>query len=323
MIEKLKYLFAGSVMLAAAGMFVACDDDDDTAVDEWNATYVYMSRVALGVDEMSYKLSHSSLGVEGDTSFEVPVTINLSKPYTKDVEVVLGVSMPEGVPAEIASFTNGGRLVIPAGESSASDVLKIASDWSFVSEAETDYTFSLNIESVAQANDVLRISSHQRKLTIRVHKSKLTNVANEMPEGTAVSDKSAWEVRAGYYETTDLNYFSSPIPTLTNNNKSDYLYYGKQAMCIRVDLASEMTISGLESYCSFGSSYCMASCSIHASVDGENWELLTPEGGLSMASGYSQYVKFIVPVTARYLLWFMDAGSDRLVLCSEIDVYTK
>lgn len=322
MIEKLKYLLAGSLMMAAAGSFVACDDDD-TAVSEWDATYVYMERLSLGVDMAEFSLTHSSLGVKGDTSFEIPLTVKLSKPYKSDVEVVLGVTLPEGCPAEDVSFETGGRLVIPAGETSVDCKMTVSSDWSFVSKAATTYNLAPTIESVTGANEGLRISSKQRKIDVYVHKGEFADILNAMPEGTRIEDRSGWSVRLGAYETTDLAGFDTPTTTLTNGNIGDYVYFGTQTLCFRFDMGSEITLSGLESYCSFGTSYCMTSCAIYSSMDGENWTRVTPEGGMAMAPGYSQYVSFIAPVTCRYFIWFQDAGSGRQVLSSEVYGYTK
>lgn len=321
MIEKLKYLLAGSLMLAAAGAFVACDDD--AAVDEWGATYVYMARPDLGVDLLEFNLTHSSLGIAGDTSFEIPVTVKLSKPLKADVEVVLGVSLPEGFPAEDVSFEKGGRLVIPAGETSADDKMVLSSDWSFADKAAATYNIAPTIESVVQASDALRISSNQRKIDVAVHKAQFADILNAQPDGTRIQDRSGWSVSLCAYETTDPAAFDTPTSTLTNNNTNDYVYFGTQSLCFRVDMGSEITLSGLESYCSFGASYCMSSCAIYSSTDGQVWTRVTADGGLSMALGASQCVKFIAPVTCRYFIWFMDAGSGRQVLSSEIYGYTK
>ena len=70
----------------------------------------------------------------------------------------------------------------------------------------------------------------------------------------------------------------------------------------------------------YGAAYAMSSCAVYTSDDGAGWKLVTPEEGLSMTPAGTQYVSFIAPITARYIIWHMYGSAP---LSSEIYVYSK
>ena len=196
MIEKLKYLLAGSLMLAAAGSFVACDDDD-AAVDEWNATYVYLERPALAVDMVKCTVTHDENGLSGWEGRQ-PVTVRLSKACGTDVTVRLSLEVTgseEGMEAPF-SFENDGLVVIPAGETSVQAVLQadLNALAGICGKKGAVASVEVGLAAVTPSRDDLRVSSHQNSLTVEVMKTKYPNVIVDQEPAGAPMDRSGWTV---------------------------------------------------------------------------------------------------------------------------------
>ena len=73
---------------------------------------------------------------------------------------------------------------------------------------------------------------------------------------------------------------------------------------VKIDMGATKTVTGLETFSAYGA----------------GWKLVTPEEGLSMTPAGTQYVSFIAPITARYIIWHMYGSAP---LSSEIYVYSK
>ncbi len=320
MIEKLKYLLAGFLVAAVAGCLVACDDDEPAA-DEWTADYVYLERPELGVASREFNLTHSSLGVAGDTEISLPLAIRLAKPWKSDVRVafsckVEGGDMPDGT----IVFREGGVVVIPAGSQVARDTLDLRTDWTFVPREAVAYKITVGIGSVKPVSGQLRISSKQKELTVQINKAKSIDIqAGVKPAGSRITDYTGWSVYATSVDDNNAEW-GDHQPKLINGDTGDYTWFNTPHLGIKIDMGAVKTVTGLETYSAYGSGYAMSSCSIYSSDDGAAWTLVTPEEGLAMTPSGTQYVSFIAPVTARYLIWHMYGSAP---LSSEIFVYSK
>ena len=318
MIEKLKYIFWGALALSVAGCCTACDEET-AEFDEWGSNYVYLERLQLGVSGLEFKQTHSSLGVAGDMKVEIPLAVRLYKTCESNVSVKLSYAVEGGMPEDVIVFKNGGTVIIPAGELVVNDTLQVVTDWKFAPKEATAYKITASIESVEPASDQLRISSKQKSLSASITKNKLTDIqANVKPDGIRIADRSGWMVYTTPTQGSDVSW--NKVTELNDGNTSNYIWYNKPYLGVKIDLGSTMTISGLENYVAYGASYAMSSCAVYTSDDNVNWTLVTPEDGLAINTGYTQYVWFIAPVTGRYIIWHMYGSS---CLSSELYVYTK
>lgn len=328
MIEKLKYLFAGVLAVSLCGVFVACDNEDDTVTDEWTSNYVYMERLSLGVNTMKCNWVHTiSVGVLGDVQIKLPVAVRLHHPFASDVTVKLAYEVQgEELLKNAFSFVEGGTLVIPAGELLVRDTLMFDTntDLSPLAAPAADYTVKTWIEAVEPVSGDLRISSKQRELQIAINKSEKADIVpNMQPEGARITNKTGW----GCALTADAGgpevEWEWGYSKVVDGDLGNYVFFGTTHLGIKIDMGSVRTLSGVESYCSYGTSYCMTSGTLYASEDGEKWTLLSPDDGFEMDQGSRQFVKFIVPVQARYIIWHQDGGNSKQVLISEFFAWAK
>lgn len=319
MIEKLKYLLAGFLVPAVAVCFVACDDDEPVT-DEWTADYVYLERFELGVNSMEFNQTHSSLGVAGDTEISIPLAVRLSKPRKSDVTVKFSYEIEGDMPDGVVAFREGGIAVIPAGESIARDTMDFVTDWGFVPQQAATYKVTVGIGSVEPVSGQLRISSKQKDLIALINKAKCMDIqAGVKPAGSRIADYTGWSVYATNVDDNKAEW-GSHQPKLINGDTGDYIWFNTPHLGIKIDMGGKKTVTGLETYSAYGSGYAMSSCSIYSSDDGETWTLVTPDDGLAMTPAGTQYVSFIAPVSARYLIWHMYGSAP---LSSEIYVYSK
>ncbi len=317
--KKLKYLLAGVLVSAVAGCFVACDDDE-YATDEWTADYVYLERLKLGIGSLEFNQTHSSLGIAGDTEVSMPFAVCLAKPWKSDVAVKFAYTIEGDMPEEIVTFREGGAVVIPAGELVARDTMDLRTDWSFVPQEAATYKVTVGIGSVQPVSGQLRISSKQKELSVQIHKAKSMDIqAGVKPSGSRIADYSGWSVYATNVDDNNADW-GAHQPKLINGNTGDYIWFNTPHLGVKIDMGATKTVTGLETFSAYGAAYAMSSCAVYTSDDGAGWKLVTPEEGLSMTPAGTQYVSFIAPITARYIIWHMYGSAP---LSSEIYVYSK
>ncbi len=240
MLKKIKYLFSVVCVVALAGGFVACSDDETTQ-DEWTANYVYLERLSLGVSEVDFSCTHYSLDVEGAEAIAMPVVVRIANPAQSDVVVTLKAEGEGGIAAEDVVFANGGKVTIPAGATEAPvEMVTFVSDWAFAAETAADYKLHISIAKIESRSGNLAPSTKQGKLTINVKKSEkiqetvalaggstasviVTDAGTEAPESFPITVKlnrlcdAAIDV---YVEATPAGDLPAGVSaTLSNNGK--------------------------------------------------------------------------------------------------------
>lgn len=322
MFEKLKYLVMALSLAAVGGGLCACDDDEQVT-DEWTSDYVYLEHIAPAFRGVSFDLQHSSAGITGDKIW-MPVTVRLSHPRKTDVAVTLSCSVDGGLPAEDVTFREGGSVVIRAGETLARDTVDVVSQWSFVGDAKAEYAVTVGIGAVKPAAGDLRVSTKQAALKLTVNKAEKADVTVGTPSGHPIADYTGWQVYASAAEGIDVGWGAHKpllIDGIYNSYGSGtYVWYNAAYLGIKIDMGTVRPVTGLATYAPFGTVYAMSSCAIYTSQDGNNWKQLTPEAGLAVAANTRQNIRFVVPQTARYIIWQMHGSS---CLSSEIWVYEE
>lgn len=250
----------------------------------------------------------------------MPFAVCLAKPWKSDVAVKFAYTIEGDMPEEIVTFREGGAVVIPAGELAARDTMDLRTDWSFVPQEAATYKVTVGIGSVQPVSGQLRISSKQKELSVQINKAKSMDIqAGVKPSGSRIADYSGWSVYATNVDDNNADW-GAHQPKLINGNTGDYIWFNTPHLGVKIDMGATKTVTGLETFSAYGEAYAMSSCAVYTSDDGAGWKLVTPEEGLSMTPAGTQYVSFIAPITARYIIWHMYGSAP---LSSEIYVYSK
>ncbi|HEY4784392.1 MAG TPA: discoidin domain-containing protein, partial [Bacteroidales bacterium] len=132
--------------------------------------------------------------------------------------------------------------------------------------------------------------------------------------GTLITTRTSWT------GTIDVTLTSGTISRMFDGKTSTYWYVNPAKECnVTVDLSAVTTgITGLRIH-SYSTNYSLTSIAVYSSSDGSNW---TSQGiaTLSTATVY-QYIKFYLPIDARYIKLDVKGWKSAYVIMSEFDVY--
>ena len=317
MFYNMKKLLGWVLAFSMVAGLAACSKEE-VVNDEWTSNYVYLERPHLGMDQVKFTQTHSSLGVAGDVDIQIPVTVKLVKAADCDIHVKLALEQKGGIlPLEAVSLKNGGVLTIPAGQLEASDMVVFTKDWEKFYKAESaESLFSVKIESIEPENDQLRLSVKYNEFSALINKGTKMDVMEGTPEGEKL-DRTGWKAYTNYSGDITADYVEQG--QALDGDGWSYLYSGT-VFCIKVDLQTEKNITGFELYSSFGGSFVTRDVEVQISSDGTNWKNATNEGGLILTDlRQYQHVRFAFPMKARYIRIRL-GGSPAL---SEIQIYGK
>lgn len=294
--KLIRYMcLAGCGVIAALGI-TACNDDNDP-VSEWEADYLYIERPSLGVSVVKMALQHLPSGISGPGEF--PVTVKLSHAQTFDVHVYLATEVGSGLAPELVSFRNGGEIVIPAGETSGSDVLRFDyARMSDVPQTAQVYQLSVSIKDASGLSDRLRLSTKLSKIDFQLDKSLYSNALYDTtPQGVSIADRSGWVVKVlKQFEDTG-NWVEEKKLTdgSTSTNMYTFYYCG-----ISIDLGEARMVTGIQNHRGSNKNFSASECWIETSEDGESWAKQHDRAAISRDEAL-QSIAFIEPVKARFI----------------------
>lgn len=314
MIEKLKYLLAGSLLLAAAGGFVACDDDE-TTLDEWESTYVYVKGATLGNEETkSYKVVET-VGLPSDaTPLTYSFQVCLNKPAAEAVSVAMEMTKSGNVEDVLDDtvVADAYQITVPAGRLE-SDPVTVTIDPSFlgIKDAQGTYedaVFVFAIKSLVAAPKDVKISTKTNKVTLSLSKtvSAYLNMATGQASGTQM-DRSAWSGSLG-------SGVEGSISNLWDGSSSD-IASNSAPWEFTIDLGQIVTVSGVRTN-HWGSYYAPRSIEIFTSTDNATWK----SQGVLAVSGNPQNWHFLTPVSMRYMRYVALSPNSRTDI-TEFNVY--
>lgn len=305
----MKYLTGfGSAIFVLTG----CENPeiDNSLPYYYTETIVYLPDAGT----QNINIRHTPTTVRGETiEFSVARHNNdpellekaLKKPCTVELEAAF-----EGIEEQYIAFRDGLTLTIPAGETSVSSFIDI--DWAFAAEttAEAEYTITLSIKSSSAY-----ISEERNKTIYEISKNEKpeSNLYTDAPAGTNV-DRSGWMVQIS--TDSDLNNWND-ITQLTDGDNYTYQYV-YSFLAVKVDMGSVQNLTGVVSYCSYGSYYAPNKFIVETSQDGSTWDKVG--GETSVTQDYYLYASFYDPIEARYFRLQMFGNN---VLSSEIYAYTE
>ncbi len=315
MIEKLKYLCAGTLALAAV-VFVACDDDDE-GLNGWTDTaYVYVRGETLGNDITKQAVVVETEGMEDTTPFVYTFRACISTPAKADATVSLTAAASGGI-ADMLENTmslNTETLKIPAGQL-VSEEATLTIDPAFLAITDEQKTYDPAVFTVTMSD--LKTTGSNVKLTTKTNKVTVTyqkvvkpyiNLASGTPSNAEYMDRTNWSGTLGEgVEGSIDKIFDGSTGTDIAANNAPWEF--------TLDLGAETTMLGANTR-HWGVGYAPSSIEVFTSSDNMTWK---SQSTLSV-SGSMQNWRFIKPVAARYLKYRVLAPNKRTDL-TEFNIY--
>ncbi|NCC10353.1 MAG: DUF4989 domain-containing protein [Bacteroidia bacterium] len=299
------------VIVGVAALFTACSSDEEA--NEWNATYVYLERADHLITSKSYALTHGASGISGD---EVTTTFSakVQKPASSDITVDLSTTLGETYADKVALSKK--QVTIKAGQTSSEEITATIGDWSFLQEnrAPVALDWTIAVGSIQTKAGNVRISSNLRVLKLPITKTAFINVAFGQPEeGALAADRSAWTMAV-----EEGTRGGAATRLIDGSTSTDIARDGGKGFWITADFGQPLTLTGV--YARFwGTYYSATEVELYVSEDGRNWE----SQSAVRTSGSVQSIKFLQPVTARYLKYNMNKIYYNTVSITEFNVYAK
>lgn len=324
MIEKLKYVYAGALALAAVA-FVACDDGEE-GLNGWTDTaYVYVQGETLGNDAAKSFVVAEREGLVDDTPLTYTFRVCLNRPAGSDVTVSLTPTASGGV-ADVLENTvnlNPAKPTIPAGQLT-SDEITLTIDPAFlaVTDAVQDYApavFTIALGDLETASRNVRLSTKTNKITATCKKTvtPFKNLVNGVPDNAVLMSWDTWEL-------LDYSNFMGII-------FGDEFFVDWSTITVKTtpaeavfDMGKEVTVLGGHTLHGWTTP---RTIEILTSLDNETWE---PHSTLDVQSkelegsdgdNYTQDWKLKYPVTARYLKYRVVAVPGSGTTVATIQVY--
>lgn len=293
---KIIYNYLAVISFFIVCVFSSCKDDD-VMYDEWNSTYVYLSRPNLGVSGIDATVYHSGNVIKDIIT--LPITIKLSKPLPADITVNLQTNITGELPKELISFRNGQSVTIAKGATEYLDTLDIDfNKWKEVPSSSGTYRVDVRIDNISPKLEELRISTEQNSLFVNITKTVKSNIitGKKPDKGIAFTNRSTWDV-----STTTAEGTAFTTSTDLTDNQLYTSVFADTYLGILVDLKQEKNITGFQTQTSYKNNKANA-CKVETSVDGKVWTEQCDKSALAYStSEKDQYASFITPVKARYL----------------------
>lgn len=288
--------------------FVACSDDEE---GEWKATYVYLERVDSEIIYKAFNFTHSAVGLIGD---EVTTTFvaRTQKPVTSDVKVQLN-TMGNDIPAENITLTKQ-EVVIKAGEMKSEEVTANV-DMTFAESIhdKKSYQFQLIIDQIQTGAKNTFLSESLNKLMFPINKTAYRNLELSTPPNSTLIDSK--EARAAWTVTMESGLEGTPDKLIDGSTGTD-VARNEKGFWIAVDLNEAKTVSGIRTR-HWSSSFAPTEVEIFYSDDGSTWKSMST----IQTSGGTQTIRFISPVTTRYLKYQMLSIASGRVDMTEFYIY--
>lgn len=303
--RKIYNLLILSLLMVGA---TSCSSDD--CFNEWDATYAYLAPEHLGLLTTEFTLLHKT-EIEGPET-KIQFYAALNKASTKDVVVELLLDTSKTLNQSMVSLSSQ-TVTIPAGKLKSEPIQMSIEDWSSQSNitSETEYSANVKLAKV-QTKDIL--TGAQSKLGMLITKQALLNIAVGAPkEGTLIADRAAWNI------TVQEEVENANNPGVLIDGTTTDVAVNSGGFWIIIDLTKSTLVTGIKTN-SWASSFAPRGIELFVSDNGVKWE----SHGKLQTSGAEQNIKFVTPVTTRYIKYdiFRGSSNGRLDI-TEFNVYAK
>lgn len=287
--------------------FTSCDSEE-VIEDEWNATYVYIQRNDyLEMNNSVFNLGHSVQGIVGEVAFTFKLKVQ--KPAEQDIIGNLSFSGTESMPASLFTLSND-KPIIKAGETESEEITLTLTEKDELAKTEGMITgeFDIRLTSIQTVNWNTTISTNPSLTVIHftVNKAEFSiqnlEIGEVNTEFTQVLDRSVWTLNV---ETG----VEGSVGNLIDGSTGTDVAMNNNGFWVTVDLSAPKKVAGLVTY-HWGVAYCPSKIEVFVSDDGVAWKTM----GTLKVSGETHKIKFIEPVTTRYLKY------DMLEVPSRVDI---
>ena len=323
MIEKLKYVCAGALALAAVA-FVACDDGEEELNGWTDTAYVYVQGETLGNNTAKSFVVVEREGLMDNTPLTYTFRVCLNRPANSDVTVSL-TSTPSGEVADVLENTvnlNPANPTIPAGQL-ISDEVTLTIDPAFlaVTDKVQEYApavFSIALSDLKTTSSNVRLSTKTNKITATCKKTvtPYSNLLNGVPDNAMLMSFDTWEV------IDDSNFMGFIF--------GDELFNDWQSISVKntpaevvFDMGMEVTVLG--GHTLHGGGNVPKTIEVLTSLDNVTWEAhnsLLVQSNPTDEGKKAQDWKLKDPVTARYLKYRVTATTGSTATLIMVQVYT-
>lgn len=314
---------AVAIALLSACSMVSCSDDDNTANDEWTATYVYLQRTDyLESDVKHFAVKHSAVGLSGDVSMDFSAKVQ--KPASHDISVKVAIEGSELLPGTNYRLTDreGNALTtdvltIKAGRLSSDTIRMTLGDMSPLDgiEGSDTETGAVKIEQIdtSEPNTLVATNPKMKQLDFSVDKGVKQNVeVGDVPDGSVEVAPSSLAL------TLKGTYWYNDASALLDGSSSTYvLFYGSGEKSITIDLGDEKTVTAIQAVW-YGSYYAANNVTIETG-DGSDWK----EVGTTDVSGGTQTAVLLSKPKTRYLRYTINSPSNNYLYMTQVHVYSE
>lgn len=315
MIEKLKYLFAGVLAVSLCGVFVACDNEDDTVTDEWTGTYCFIKGESLGNSLLkSYELMESVGLLTEAKPFTYSFTACLNKVAASDVTVSVSYAGSGSVADTLANTValSATTMTIPAGEL-VSEPVSVTIDPAFIGVNDQlkkwdPAVFTISIGSLQSDADV-KLSTKTNKIVVTLNKTvkAFLNIKKGKPGNSKFMDRSGWSATLG-------DGVDGAPENLFDGTRSD-VACNTVPWDFTIDLGAETHITGVNT-AHWAAGYYPSQIEVFTSSDNVVWK----SQGVLDIYGTTQDWYFERETTTRYLKYVVLAPNRRNDV-TEFNVY--
>lgn len=299
--HKYNLLQIGGCAIASLLLLCGCHSENNTAEDEWTATYVYLQRLDyLTPSPKTFYINHSEEGLSGEVN--MPFVAKTQKPTSQDVHVNIELRDANASNIGLELQDNKGKkvdvsqIVIKAGEQHSDTFHIVATNLSELktNEQKVSLSFDVALKSIetTQPNTLISPMTTLNNLTAKVEKGALQSMIMGEPKVNDVLDRSSWTI------TLSEGAENSGANLIDGNYWTDVARSG-QGFTITIDLGSIKTITGVNttSWSWTSNHYAPQEVEVAVSQDNVTWKSL---GTIQTSGGY-QNITLLSSPKARYL----------------------
>ena len=211
--HKYNLLQIGSYAIAGLLLLCGCHSENNTAEDEWTATYVYLQRLDyLTPSPKTFYINHSEEGLSGEVN--MPFVAKTQKPTSQDVHVNVELRDANASNIGLELQDNKGQkidasqIVIKAGEQHSDTFHIVATNLNELktNEQKVSLSFDVALKSIetTQPNTLISPMTTLNNLTAKVEKGALqwTDVARSGQGFTITIDLGSIKTITGVNTTS-------------------------------------------------------------------------------------------------------------------------
>lgn len=290
-------------LMSAMIPFLSSCNEDDSAVSEWDMSYVSLLPVDYLRPAPSFSLSHvEDQGIEGTVEFQVVVTVQ--KAFRQDIKVNLNASC-EGISADNIDFTSK-IAVVKAGSITSEPITVSITNWEDLLSVTTaaDYLLKIKIDNIEANASEVTLSNFYQDIALKISKS-----AERKKQNVLLTNGKEWIFT--FMEGVE----NAGSNTVAGTGSGDVATNGIP-FWLTVDLKKIKTVTGIQTK-HWNTGFAPTKVEIFTSENGREWVSI----GQVDTKGSTQTITFEKPVDTRYLKYQMITVPSRVDI-TKFNIYS-